>query len=113
MSIIGRIHAIYIEQEMVFYKDRTNIIIQTFFKDDFIIIKKNICLYELSENKLSTTPTASSPIEKTIHFSNDLDLIAITTTSTWSFTFILFNCTKSLLIEIVKRVFCRYFTASI
>jgi hypothetical protein len=28
---------------------------------------------ESTENELSTTPTAVSPIEKTVHFSNDLD----------------------------------------
>lgn len=37
--------------------------------------------HESTENELSTTPTTLSPIEKTVTFSNEIDL-AITTTTT-------------------------------
>jgi phosphatidylinositol 4-kinase len=35
--------------------------------------------HESTENELSTTPTALSPIEKTVNFSNDIDLATSTT----------------------------------
>jgi hypothetical protein len=37
---------------------------------------------ESTENELSTTPTALSPIEKTVNFCHEIDLTTTTTTST-------------------------------
>ena len=37
--------------------------------------------HESTENELSTTPTALSPIEKTVYFSNEIDLTTTATTT--------------------------------